>query len=78
MSSEEDPNYRWTIDNRRFYIVDETRDIVAGIGMFHPADPAGRSFAVPEVFKVEDGLIRKAFANFNPTGVQTQSGWPNR
>jgi hypothetical protein len=68
-----DPTWRWTIDNRRFYIVDEVRGVVVGIGMFHGA----RSFPVPEAFKIENGLIRKMVANFNVSGLVTQSGWPD-
>lgn len=75
-SAFEDTTWRWSVTNRRFYVVDTTRGVVAGIGMFN--GQAGRpSFAVPEAFKIENGVIRKLVANFNITGVQTQSGWPD-
>lgn len=69
----EDTTWSWAVSNRRYYVVDTTRGVVAGIGMF--AGNGRPSFAVPEAFKIENGVIRKLVANFNPTGVQTKSGW---
>ena len=77
VSTFEDVSWRWGVSNRRFYVVDPARGVVAGIGMFN--GQGGRpSFAVPEAFKIENGVIRKLVANFNITGVQTKSGWPDR
>ncbi|MFI0817409.1 hypothetical protein ACH4TX_13060 [Streptomyces sp. NPDC021098] len=78
-----DPDWRWKVDNRRYYVTDPDRGIVVGIGMFHTVNPSapgveGKSFAVPEIFKVENGTLVELVANFNPTGVQIKSGWPDQ
>jgi hypothetical protein len=62
-----------TVTNRRFYINDPVRGIVAGIAWFGGQNTTAGT-AILEQFKIQDGLIRRIEAYY-PLQGQSWSGW---
>ena len=70
------PRVKWNVENRRFYIADVQRGVVAAMGNFTtpPEYPNNNGSVVFEIFKVQDGMIRHIEAFFRGNG-QLHSGW---
>lgn len=72
------PQMKWIVIDRRFYIADVERGVVLALGNFTapPDYPNNNPSVVMEVFKVQDGMIRHIEAFFRGNG-QPRSGWDN-
>lgn len=71
------PKFRWPTDNRRYYIVDEARGVVVGIGQLHKFGEDGiPGLTLIEAFKVVNGRIDFLWAPAFNWGVE-DSGWPD-
>lgn len=67
--------FRWRIENRRFYIVDEPRGVLVGIFQFYQhGDDGNPALTVPEAFKIVNGRISYKWAPAH--GPSEVSGWP--
>lgn len=66
--------FRWNIDNRRFYIADEARGVVVGIFHFNQhGDDGNPAITVPEALKIVNGRIQYKWApSFD---LSDSSGW---
>jgi hypothetical protein len=75
----QNPRVKWIVKNRRFYVTDVERGVVAAVANFTspPEYPENNASVVFEVFKVQDGLIRHIEAMFRGNSSQQQSGWPD-
>jgi hypothetical protein len=62
-----------TVTNRRFYVTDPARGIVAGIAWFGGQNTTAGT-AILETFKIQDGLLRHIEAYY-PLQGQSWSGW---
>lgn len=73
------PRIKWIVKNRRIYVVDVERGVVAAVATFSspPEYPQNNASVAFEVFKVQDGLIRYIEAMFRGDSSQKQSGWPD-
>lgn len=68
--------FRWNILNRRYYVVDEARGVVAGIFQFNRHGEDGNPpLNVPEAFKIVNGRISYMWAP--AFDGATESGWPD-
>ncbi len=65
--------------NRRIYVTDVERGIVAAVANFtSPAEyPNNNASVVFEVFKIQDGLIRHIEAMFRGDSSMKTSTWPD-
>jgi hypothetical protein len=72
----QNPQMKWIVMDRRFYIADIERGVVLAIGNFTapPEYPSNNPSVVMEIFKVQDGMIRHIEAFFRGNG-QPRSGW---
>ena len=71
------PKFRWTTDNRRYYIVDEARGVVVGIGQLRQFGEEGHpGLTLIEAFKVVNGRIDFLWAPGFNWGLE-ESGWPD-
>jgi hypothetical protein len=75
----QNPRVKWIVKNRRVYVVDVERGVVAAVANFTspPEYPDNNASVVFEVFKVQDGLIRQVEAMFRGNSSQSHSGWPD-
>jgi len=75
----QNPRVKWIVKNRRIYIADVQRGVVAAVASFTspPEYPQNNASVVFEVFKVQDGLIRHIEAMFRGNSSQHTSGWPD-
>ena len=71
------PKFRWTTENRRYYIADEARGVVVGIGQLRQFGEEGHpGLTLIEAFKVVNGRIDFLWAPAFNWGVE-DSGWPD-
>lgn len=71
------PKFRWPTDNRRYYIVDEARGVVVGIGQLRQFGEDGiPGLTLIEAFKVVNGRIDFLWAPAFNWAVE-DSGWPD-
>lgn len=71
------PNFRWTVENRRYYIVDEARGVVVGIGQLKKFKDDGiPGLTLTEAFKIVNGRIQFLWAPSFQWGKEN-SGWPD-
>lgn len=69
--------FRWPTDNRRYYVVDEARGVVVGIGQLHRFGEDGNAgLTLIEAFKIVNGQIEFLWAPAFTFGVEA-SGWPD-
>lgn len=69
--------FRWTTDNRRYYIVDEERGIVVGVGQLKKYGKNGiPGLTLMEAFKIKNGRIEFLWAPAFNWSVE-ESGWPD-
>ena len=75
----QNPKVKWIVKNRRMYVVDVERGVVAAVANFTspPEYPDNNASVAFEVFKVQDGLIRHIEAMFRGNSSQSHSGWPD-
>jgi len=75
----ENPRMKWIVKNRRVYVTDVERGIVAAIANFTspPEYPNNNASVVFEVFKIQDGLIRHIEAMFRGDSSMKVSTWPD-
>ncbi|HVW71033.1 MAG TPA: hypothetical protein VHB68_18770 [Steroidobacteraceae bacterium] len=75
----QNPRVKWIVKNRRMYVVDVERGVVAAVANFTspPEYPENNASVAFEVFKVQDGLIRHIEAMFRGNSSQSHSGWPD-
>ncbi len=75
----QNPRVKWIVKNRRMYVVDVERGVVAAVANFTspPEYPDNNASVAFEVFKVQDGLIRHIEAMFRGNSSQAHSGWPD-
>ncbi len=75
----QNPRIKWIVKNRRMYVVDVERGVVAAVANFTspPEYPDNNASVAFEVFKVQDGLIRHIEAMFRGNSSQAHSGWPD-
>jgi hypothetical protein len=73
------PRIKWIVKNRRIYIADVERGVVAAVANFTspPEYPNNNASVVFEVFKVQDGLIRHIEAMFRGDSSMKTSTWPD-
>jgi hypothetical protein len=71
------PKFRWRTDNRRYYIVDEPRGVIVGVGQLHKfGDDGIPGLTLIEAFKVVNGKIELLWAPAFEWEVE-ESGWPD-
>ncbi|MGI9228585.1 MAG: hypothetical protein ACR2P9_01865 [Gammaproteobacteria bacterium] len=71
------PKFRWTVDNRRYYVVDKARGIVVGIAQFKKFGGDGhKGLILFEAFKIINGRIEFLWAPGFTWGLE-ESGWPD-
>ncbi len=75
----QNPRIKWIVKNRRVYVADVERGVVAVVANFTspPEYPENNASVAFEVFKVQDGLIRQVEAMFRGNSSQQTSGWPD-
>ena len=75
----ENPRMKWIVKNRRIYVTDVERGIVAAVANFTspPEYPNNNASVVFEVFKIQDGLIRHIEAMFRGDSSMKTSTWPD-
>jgi hypothetical protein len=75
----QNPRIKWIVKNRRMYVVDVERGVIAAVANFTspPEYPENNASVAFEVFKVQDGLIRHIEAMFRGNSSQAHSGWPD-
>jgi hypothetical protein len=71
------PRFRWRTDNRRYYIIDEPRGVIVGVGQLHKfGDDGIPGLTLIEAFKVVNGRIELLWAPAFEWEVE-ESGWPD-
>lgn len=71
------PRFRWRTDNRRYYIIDEPRGVIVGIGQLHKfGDDGLDGLTLIEAFKVINGRIVFLWAPAFEWKIE-ESGWPD-
>ena len=71
------PKFRWRTDNRRYYIIDEARGVIVGIGQLHKFGEDGiPGLTLIEAFKVVNGRIKLLWAPAFEWEID-ESGWPD-
>ena len=71
------PRFRWNVDNRRYYVVDEARGVVVGVGQLNQrCETCNPSITLFEAFKVIDGRLYFLWAPSFDWGFE-ESGWPD-
>lgn len=69
------PRFRWPTDNRRYYVVDEARGVVVGIGQLNKFGENGiPGLTLIEAFKIVNGRIEFLWAPAFAWGIE-DSGW---
>lgn len=72
-----DDKFRWPVDNRRYYIIDEARGVVVAVVQFHRFGEDGiPGLTLFEAFKVVNGRISFIWAPAF-TFCLEESGWPD-